>query len=561
MLIRKLTIQRYQGIESLTWLPGPGLNAIVGPADAGKSTILSAIGLLLTPRASPSVSEYDYNRRRLELGFEIEAVVGQLTESLLAALDNPPIQGWRDGGLQALPEDGAEPVLVIRVTGTPDFEVVHNLVLDDHTTSAFSVAMRQQFLFTSRLLADDVARNELRLVRGSALERRLAAASLRPVLTEAVANASTNLAGALPAGIATELAGLKDDFAAAGIPSDLTLGIVAQEGYSPMGLLGLVSGPTPDEAIPVFRFGMGTRRLALAWVPKLAADSGLIITADEPEIGLEPYRQRALLNRFRNLAGATGQAFITTHSLSLLAALRPNELWRLVPGGTPTALATVPPSLLAQAPETFLCRLAVLCEGPTEAGFLGPMLASMAARDGKPPLDERGIVLVDRTGQPFVLTEAKAILDLGMACGLFVDAENDHSGRRTQLEQRPECAFGTWDGVRNVEEAVSAWLPIDRLESVVQLAATVAGIAITPFQQQLGQAAEWQGARMVSDVVTKYGEPRARTVLATAMQDRKWFKSVEGGRALAEALLIWGVPAEVQAVIDAFWARLNRLDD
>ncbi len=81
MLIRRLTIERYQGIQELEWHPGPGLNGLVGPADAGKSTVLAAIGLLFSSRTAPSVSEYDYHQRRVEDGFRIEAVIGGLSDA------------------------------------------------------------------------------------------------------------------------------------------------------------------------------------------------------------------------------------------------------------------------------------------------------------------------------------------------------------------------------------------------------------------------------------------------------------------------------------------------
>lgn len=47
--IRLLRINRFRGIEKLEWHPAPGLNIIVGPGDSCKSTILEAIGALLSP--------------------------------------------------------------------------------------------------------------------------------------------------------------------------------------------------------------------------------------------------------------------------------------------------------------------------------------------------------------------------------------------------------------------------------------------------------------------------------------------------------------------------------
>jgi putative ATP-dependent endonuclease of OLD family len=48
--IYRLDIQRVRGIKDLAWLPGKGVNVILGGGDVGKTTILDAIGLLLSER-------------------------------------------------------------------------------------------------------------------------------------------------------------------------------------------------------------------------------------------------------------------------------------------------------------------------------------------------------------------------------------------------------------------------------------------------------------------------------------------------------------------------------
>ena len=48
--IRLLTVERFRGIQSLTWRPSIGLNVVLGGGDVGKTTILDAIALLLSPQ-------------------------------------------------------------------------------------------------------------------------------------------------------------------------------------------------------------------------------------------------------------------------------------------------------------------------------------------------------------------------------------------------------------------------------------------------------------------------------------------------------------------------------
>ena len=54
-VIRKLTVARFRGIEKLEWRPLPGMNIILGGGDVGKTTILEAIALLLSPTNSTTV--------------------------------------------------------------------------------------------------------------------------------------------------------------------------------------------------------------------------------------------------------------------------------------------------------------------------------------------------------------------------------------------------------------------------------------------------------------------------------------------------------------------------
>src|SRR5882762_2823654 len=71
-IIRRLSIKRFRSIESMTWLPAPGTNFILGGGDVGKTTILDAIALLLSPTNPSVVPDTDYHRRDEDEGFVIE---------------------------------------------------------------------------------------------------------------------------------------------------------------------------------------------------------------------------------------------------------------------------------------------------------------------------------------------------------------------------------------------------------------------------------------------------------------------------------------------------------
>lgn len=557
LIIRRLSIERFRGFEKLVWHPAPRVNALVGPADSGKSTVLAALARLLTPRAFGPASEYDYYQRDLGAGFEVSAVVGDLDDDLLKVCGGNLI-GWLDGKTTPLPDEGgAEPALHCRVRGTADFEVVHELLDGNEDASPFSSAVRRAIRF-ARIPTEDIAHNELRLGRGSLLERAVVGEGVRAPLTDALAQASAHLS--LPKPVTDALADLVDNFEEEGLASQLRIGMISPEGGALLGLAGLVVGEDPLKAIPLARAGSGTRRLALIQLARRALRDNPILAVDEPETGLEPYRQRALIRTLQTAVADSGQVFLTTHSPVVLASLSPQEVWRFARGEKPLGFGTSGAlgALLQGSPDALLARLPVLCEGPTESGFLFPLLDQKATSSGT-SLHERGVQLVPRRGQPSILEEAEALTSSGLAIGLFVDREDQFQGRRDSLRGKALCGFGSWEEVRNVEEAVAQWLPLDHLEGLISTAAGGLNKSVSSLRQQVCERAGRPGDRLISDLVAETDEPTVRSALDRTMQEANWFKSEPRALALGHFLQDVGVPNEIEQVVRSFWSEIEQL--
>ncbi len=560
MFIRSLTIERYRRIEHLDWKPTARINCLIGPGDAGKTTILSAIELLLDPRPTPAASEYDYHRRKVELGYQITAVLGDLDEDAVSAMRTPPLHGWLEGDLRPLPDEGgAEPVLVARVVGSPELEVSHVLVAPgDADEVAFSVANRRRLLL-SRVATGARASTEFRLGRGTLLDRHASGASLRAALRGAVSDASAGLE--LPLEADQALQRLRTLFSEAGLPDELQLSIITPQGWSLLSLVGLLEGHEPAEAVPLALAGAGTRQLALFRLAAALMEGAPVVLLDEPELGLEPYRQRRLVAEIRRTIGDHGQAFLTTHAPAVLEALDIEEISRLPIGSNPVGLTGRHIARVQkQAADSLLSRLPVLSEGPTEAGFLLPVLNHLAAEDGLSDIDGLGIRLIPRTGHPTILDEADELLAAGIQCGVFVDNENDFAGRGAALQAHPRCAFGSWAGVRNIEEAVAAWLPRNQLQQLLELAAQLRDRPVEDLLQQVGECIGKPGSDSLDALEATFGEAKLREALACAMQAKHnpWFKTQEGGEALGKLLLELGLPPQIDEVMRAFWQRVRQ---
>lgn len=157
----------------MVWRPAPGLNLILGGGDVGKTTILDAISLLLSPTNPSFVPDTDYFERNEETGFIIDAVI-KLPDS--SNVNNHLKATWpwdwngTDAVVPSIEEDAAQacndPVYWLQVTGTPDLDLVYEIKQPDGTTDTTPRALRLQ-LAPVRLGGDDRNDRDLTLTAGT----------------------------------------------------------------------------------------------------------------------------------------------------------------------------------------------------------------------------------------------------------------------------------------------------------------------------------------------------------------------------------------------------------
>src|SRR5579864_3172436 len=80
--IRKIAIENFRCIKTLTWLPSPGLNCLIGPGDSGKSTILDAIDFCLGARRNLQLTDADFHMVNVKEPIRIAVTFGELNDSL-----------------------------------------------------------------------------------------------------------------------------------------------------------------------------------------------------------------------------------------------------------------------------------------------------------------------------------------------------------------------------------------------------------------------------------------------------------------------------------------------
>lgn len=577
--IRSLRIEYFRGIESLEWRPAAGLNLIVGPGDSCKSTVLEAISLLFSPAPNVGITEFDYFNRVTATGFLIEAVLAIGDESVLKGdkFPLPPVQGWLNNQLVDLPdENGAEPVLRCRLTGNPELETTYEVVAaDEETRTPFSRALRQR-IGTMRLGIGDRGDRDLRLVYGGALDRFMQGQELRQSLLQAVLK--TPIHDQLGDDPKKALGQVEEQFKKKSLPHPLRLGLVGTPGVSLAASVGLTVGTDDQSALPLTAWGTGTRRLASLELAALVVDQKSIAIVDEPEAGLEPYRQRVFIQDLND--GANRQSFVSTHAPAVLSAAAEQDAvtWRINETSAPTVkdekepVAAAEPSHLMQPlrgkeitifissqPETILSRLPVICEGVTEQGFATRILQEKFGR----PFAARGLFCADAGGHDKALPICKQLIDAGITLAAVVDDEGHKSGTWDAVGKR--AILLRWDDGASLEIAVLSSLPNELLLKVIDWAEEATGREakhyLAELRQALGVEDKIKSADQLLADVGRQAFLKALLLAACPPKGVKkpkgWFKSFDGGYVLADRILAVQPRPALLAKVDAFLAAIE----
>lgn len=555
-LIRRLLIERFRGIEKLVWTPNPGVNVILGGGDVGKTTILDAIALLLSPTNTMVLSDADYWRRDIDKGFCIEAVMS-LPEKCGMSQQTKTAWPWAwDGKEPKLPkideEPGsssvAEPVYRLRVRGTEEFDLVFEILQPDDTADHFSVAVRRK-IGVVRLGGDDRNDRDLRLVQGSALERLLSDKTLRSRVGQKLAKES-DINEELKGDAKEKLSKLDESFKGQKLPSNLSLGLTGSQGLSLNALIGLTAAKDGVN-LPLASWGAGTRRLAALEIAAADQAGNPITLVDEVERGLEPYRQRVLM---AELQRAGSQVFLTTHSVAALNSAPDASFWYLDAEGTVGRLSGSITSHLKKDPETFLARIAIVAEGKTEMGFVGYLLERVISTDYL----SLGIWITDGGGNENTLQLLEGLTESGLQFSGFADNEERYPDNWAVLHEKLGGLLFRWP-TGNLEKNIIKLIPIERLEEFIKDPEGDSGERLRTLADRLGisekefivikEKAPDLG-RLIIEAATGFipiGTPQDRKK-EFKKHSEKWFKSKEGGRELAAKVFEFGL-----------WSKLVKL--
>lgn len=556
--IRLLHIQRFRGIEKLIWRPGAGVNLLLGGGDVGKTTVLEAIALLLNPTNASTLSDADYWQRKHEDGFVIGAVMA-LPLSCGIAEQRKSSWPWEwNGKKPVVPDIEAnegqvnDPVYCVRVTGTPDFELQHEILQPDDSADHFSVSVRRNIGLV-RLGGDDRNDRDLRLIQGSALERLLSDKTLRSRLGNKLAQ--TDVEGELKDGAKDALAALDKRFGERALPSELSLGLVGGPGFSLNALIGLTAAKD-GALLPLSSWGAGTRRLAALEVAAAHTVDHPIMVVDEIERGLESYRQRLLMEE---LIAGPSQVFVTTHSAPAVSAAEGACLWYVDAGGSVGSLPDSTKPQQRRDPEAFLSRLLIISEGKTEVGFVTTLINRSLGED----MRRHGIWVSDGGSNSEALAVLGDLAESGLKVGGFADNEGTDNTPWAVVKGKLGDLLMRWQN-GCMESNLFPHVADEHLEAFIEEADGYAGERLRTLfervnveEKSLAAIAAATDIRQLMIDAAKGSLPAeinapADKKKAWRKHGQRWFKSHAGGIELCEKMFVFGLWPHVEAELLPF---------
>jgi len=573
MQVRFIKIEQFRGISEIKFAPGPK-TVILGPNNAGKSTVLEALDLLLhsglgRPRPQPTEIEY-YNRDPTQ-GFQIEAVIGDLPEDLTAEVPRH-LEGWNAETEEITPEpdgDGIEPVLRIRVIGNSDFDISHEYSKDEAAGTRVPPRIRAQIGWVFDGRTRDPFR-ELSFYQGGLLDKLFNDADLNPALTA--------LRGALSTGahavnvdneIHTRLDSLAKDLRQLGL---LVHGELPQFEVGAVSTRGLLQSlrlamPSGEVQIPLYRQGRGAQRLVLLTILlQLTKMTGRTVIGgfEEPEEALEPLRQTQMARLLERIVEEHGQLFIVTHSPEIARAFFVDDFILLEERSGGLNACFLRKSLTEQTRQKYerkidgavvralFARIPLLVEGPGDRAVLETFWRFLADNEEVTPAEQLGLDPINCEGAGEMPAMAQLLKEAGKCVTAWVEQDRPDILEKLRTEGQCEALLlhDDADGRQNLEQALAQAASLDALVMALDKLASSRGYPWHEQRYYLVSSAEGieqdlrdtlNEADTIVEFFQSLGEAVARQLVAEVLAAKKVspfeMKGARQGRIVAETIL------------------------
>lgn len=529
MRIRHLFIKNFRGIRQLDWpLPDKKFFCLIGRGDSTKSTILEALRRVFHPQWNLAFDDADFYQCDPANAIRIDVVLGNILDDFrdLGSYGHW-LCGWSQQALERRddPGDGLEDALRVRLTVKDDLEPSWSVIKnDDDEGISFRPNDRAKAAVS---LIGALSDRHLTWSKGSILSQLTTAENI----TSSLAGAGRAAKSAFEARRAESLTSF-DEVARKAEATARSLGVVVASSYKAhldadavnvrIGGLSLHDGE-----MPLRQLGLGSKRMLTTGLQKQALRTPHITLFDEVEIGLEPHRIARLVYHLKE--DTTGQYFLTTHSPVVLRELTVDDLHIVhSSGGQTDVIAANKPAIadsiqgkIRLGAEAFLAPKIVVCEGPTEVGFLRG-LDSYWITKRKSSFAYQGVALFDAGGASKIREIADGVRQL--CYDVAVLADSDEPDQFSEDDAEYLCGQGVtvamWQGGVSIEERVFADLPWPGVIAGFNAARSIHG----DDGRRLDQIQTHYGEGFNRDYAAWAETSQLRSALGKAAKASDWFK-------------------------------------
>jgi len=425
--IHTLKIRNFRGIKDFEQSFGDeNFICILGRGDSGKTTILEAISLVLSPNWNLAFTDCDFHNADIDQPIIIEASLIEPPDDLLKDHKFGNYLRGLDVKTDIISdqiEDGHIDLFTIRLTVTKELEPIWEVICERHDPVEIKSSDRAKF---NVFLVSDYLDRHFSWNKGNPLYTLFKQGNIEAentnIIIDEMRNAKIHIDGTAGFSHLDETI-QKIQAAAATLGTDISSTKTSIDAKD----LNIKDGKVclHDEKIPFRLKGKGSKRLISIAIQTELMKHGGILLIDEIEQGLEPDRAQHLANLLKN--SSNGQVFITTHSRDVLVELEAHNLFRMKNGGNSLfQFSADMQGCLRTNPEAFFADRVIVCEGPTEIGFVRA-LNSFRKKSGKGNIALKGIRLANGNGSSQVeYAEGfnKAGYDVCMFCDSDVEAIN-----------------------------------------------------------------------------------------------------------------------------------------
>lgn len=539
--VRQIEIKNFRGIQSLVWRVRGDFNCIIGPGDACKTTILTALDYALTSRQSIAFDDADFFNQNVEQPIVIQVTLAEWSEQ------DPDIAkffregnfgqfkcGLDDTGPLAEPIDGGITAVSVslRVDKTlePKWSVVKGRDEGEETVRKVIYASDRAVLGVSRIdISSDAhfawGRNTL-LTRLSG-DSRVDIGGILSDLARTARQSDVSGNGSV-AGCQTIAGTVRQESINIGVKlAELSPKLDIQRHSMNTGALALHEGD-----VPLRNKGSGSKKLVSYAMQMKLHDGKNVSLIDEIEIGLEPHRIRGLLYKLKK---SGQQIFTTTHSPVVVRELQisGNELHVCKCDSGRVSLESLANVSDIQGPvrtnaEAFLGRKIIACEGLTEIGLLRAYdIYRFDANN--PPVWTLSTAYFNCSGASKLKTNGPQLFALGYkVAGLCDnDAPDQLSAEDITSLQSTGIHICQWEVGNSTEAQLFNELPWQYLNSLLTKICDVHDtLEYASAINEIKQMASVSGQALADDVSEWIDSPALRAIISKVAHKDNWFRRI-----------------------------------